>query len=121
MNPRQQTGRLGEQLAKSHLESNGYKILQANYRASGGEIDLIAEKEGEIIFVEVKTRRGLAHGSPEEAITPRKQQHIIAAAQEYLQTTGNEERNWRVDVVAIELGRSDNVLRLEIIQNAVEL
>ena len=121
MNQRQQTGKLGEQLAQRHLKGEGYKILQANYRASGGEIDLIAEKDGEVIFVEVKTRRGLAHGTPEESITPRKQQHIIAAAQEYLQATGNEERNWRIDVVAIELDRSDKVLRLEIIENAVGL
>ena len=120
MNPRQQTGRLGERLAKGRLESNGYTILEANYRASGGEIDLIAEKDSEIVFVEVKTRRGLAHGSPEEAITARKQQHIIATAQEYLQATGNDERDWRIDVVAIELDRSDNVLRIEIIENAVE-
>ena len=121
MNQRQQTGRLGEQLAQRHLAGEGYKILQANYRASGGEIDLIAEKGEEIVFVEVKTRRGLAHGSPEESITPRKQQHIIAAAQEYLQATGNEERNWRIDVVAIELDHRDRVIRMEIIENAVGL
>ncbi len=121
MNPRQQTGRLGEQLARGRLEQKGYTILETNYRTSGGEIDLVAEKDNEIVFVEVKTRRGTRYGSPEEAITTSKQQHIIAAAQEYLQATHNEERNWRVDVVAIELDHGDRVIRMEIIENAVEL
>ena len=67
---RQRVGRLGEDLARSHLESMGYTILEPNYRTRSGEVDLIAEFEGVLIFVEVRTRTGSAFGSPEESLTP---------------------------------------------------
>ena len=54
---RQQTGRLGEKLARRHLESLGFKIVDSNYRTRWGEIDLVAEKNEELVFVEVRTRR----------------------------------------------------------------
>jgi putative endonuclease len=65
-------GRFGEQLAADYLARRGYVILDRNWRSSGGEIDIVARHDGETVFVEVKTRSGLAFGNPLDAITPAK-------------------------------------------------
>src|SRR5579883_2093998 len=70
-------GRTGERLAGEHLIRCGYRVLERNFRCRYGEIDLVAEDEQDLIFVEVKTRRGDAYGRPEEAVTRRKQRKII--------------------------------------------
>lgn len=118
---RQRLGKRGEELARRHLENVGYSILQANYRAKAGEIDLVTEKDGAVVFVEVRTRVGAGFGSPEESITPQKRSHLVAAAQEYLQANDAEERNWRIDLVALELGPRGRIIRLDVVENAVEL
>lgn len=118
---RQQLGKRGEDLAKRHLERSGYSILQANYRAKAGEIDLVAEKGGVLVFVEVRARTGDALGSPEESITPQKRSHLVAAAQEYLQVNQAEGREWRIDLVAVEFNRGGRLERLELLENVVEL
>ena len=116
---RQSLGRRGEQLAAGHLQSLGYSIVQYNYRCPAGEVDLIAWKGDALVFVEVKARRSRRFGLPEEALTPRKQAHLLAAAQTYLQENHLEDAKWRVDVIAIELDSSGNVRRLRHIENAV--
>ena len=119
-NWRQRLGRRGEALVKRHLEASGYSIVESNYRAKRGEIDLIAEKDGGLVFIEVRARQGSGFGSPEESITPSKRAHLVAAAEEYLQSSGAEEVNWRIEVVALELDSRGRVARLDIIENAVE-
>ena len=121
MNARQRTGRLGEDMARKHLESKGYRIIETNHRCPSGEIDIIAELDQTLAFVEVRTRRGPSMGRPEESITPRKQAHMVAAAQEYLQAMDMESRQWRIDVVAVELDRRHGLVRLDVIENAIEL
>ena len=118
--PRQRVGRLGEDLARSHLESIGYTILEANYRTRSGEVDLIAEFDGMLIFVEVRTRTGSAFGSPEESLTPRKRSHLVAVALEYLQEADVADAEWRIDLVAVELRPDGKPVRLDVIENAVE-
>lgn len=118
---RQRLGQRGEEIAKRRLESEGYRVLEANYRAGRAEIDIVAEQGGVLVFVEVRTRTGPSFGQPEESITPSKQAHLVAAAQAYLQEHNAVERDWRVDVVAINVGRDGRVLRLDVIRNAVEL
>ena len=66
---RQRLGRRGEKLAQTHLEGRGYIVLETNYRSPSGEIDLIAKKDGALVFVEVRTVTGTALGIPEESIT----------------------------------------------------
>ncbi len=117
---RQQLGKRGEALARRHLEARGYSVLEANYRAKGGEIDLVCEQDATLVFVEVRARTGYTIGSPEESVTPRKAAHLIAAAQEYLQANNAEEREWRIDLVAIEVGRDGRLQRLDVVENAVE-
>jgi putative endonuclease len=83
---RRETGILGEKLAKDYLKKRGYLIRQSNYRCSEGEVDIIAEHEGYLVFVEVKTRRSLEFGRPEEAITAEKRERLWAVAAHYQQT-----------------------------------
>ena len=121
MNARQRTGRLGEDLAKRHLEALGHRILGTNQRYPSGEIDIIAERDQTLAFIEVRTRRGKSLGSPEESITPRKQAHMVAAAQEYLEVNDIQNRPWRIDVIAVELDHRDALVRLDVIENAIEM
>ena len=113
-------GRRGEQLAEQRLIAGGYAILARNYRCREGEIDLVAQRGETTVFVEVRTRRSEAFGSPEASITPRKRQHLIAAAQSYLQANQLADAAWRIDVVAVELSGRGDVLRVDIIENAIQ-
>ena len=118
--PRQQTGNLGEIIARRHLELRGYRIIETNYRTRMGEIDIVGEKDGEIVFFEVRTRRSREFGTPEESITKRKQAHLSAAAHQYIDSKGWTTRDWRFDLVAIELGPRNVLKRFEIIENVIE-
>ena len=116
---RRRLGQRGEQMAAERLAGMGYQIVERNYRCRAGEIDLVARQAGRWVFVEVRTRRGSAYGTPEESVTARKRAHIIAAAQNYLLAHDALEADWRIDAVAIVLTRSGQVERLEVIENAV--
>lgn len=113
-------GDFGERVAAAHLEAKGYAILERNWSVREGEIDLIASRGSELIFVEVKSRRGRSMGLPEEAITGRKAAHLRAAAAAYLQAHPESPPNQRIDAVVIELDAKGRVLRVEQIENAVE-
>lgn len=116
---RQGLGRTGERLAAEELTRRGYRMLERNFRCRYGEIDLIAEDGCDLIFVEVKTRRGDAYGIPEEAVTLRKQRKIIQVASYYLDLHACAERSWRVDVVAVQLSRSGKLEEIRVHQHAV--
>jgi putative endonuclease len=116
---RQGLGRTGERLAAEALVGRGYRIRERNFRCAYGEIDLVAEDEHDIIFVEVKTRRGTAYGLPEEAVTLRKQQKLVQVASYYLDLQACLERSWRIDVVAIQLSKSGKLEEIRIYQHAV--
>jgi putative endonuclease len=77
-------GKLGEEKAIEFLKKKGYKIIERNYRTKIGEIDLIAKKKREIIFIEVKTRSSDKFGLPEEAVNERKLKKIEQVALTYL-------------------------------------
>ncbi|OGY43028.1 MAG: YraN family protein [Candidatus Buchananbacteria bacterium RIFCSPHIGHO2_01_FULL_39_14] len=93
-------GKIGEKYARHYLWWRGYKILTANYRKRFGEVDLICKKGRTVVFVEVKTRRGLAAGWPEEAVTPEKLEKIMAAGLSYL-AESRRRSDWRIDVLSI--------------------
>ena len=112
-------GRLGERLAAVRLEAAGYEIIARNYRCASGEIDLITRHRGDWVFVEVRARRGRRFGAPEASLTPRKWQHLIAAAQSYLQARALDDVAWRIDLVAVELSPRGELLRVDVIENAV--
>ncbi len=100
-----------EQLAKQYLESKGYTILEENFYAKGGEIDLIAREDGYLVFVEVKYRSSSMSGHPLESVTPQKQNKIRYTAQYYMYKNGiPEDTTCRFDVVAI-LGDEITVIK----------
>ena len=106
------TGALGEDLAADYLEAKGYRVLDRNYRFMREEIDAVCflpaeryEDGGELVFVEVKTRRGHGFGRPEEAVDRSKQEAIMRTAEAYLHERRLDGSPCRFDVVAITLGR----------------
>ena len=97
-----QLGQHGEDLACRYLEKKGYRIRERNWRSRAGEIDIVAEKNGVFIFVEVKMRSSSGFGHPEEAVTATKRQHLIRATQWYCE--GKRIASLcRIDVIAITL------------------
>ncbi len=95
-----QKGIYGEQIAVKFLKNKGYKVLETNWRFQHKEIDIIAQKNNEIVFVEVKSRKNTAFGEPEEAVTEQKQKHLIDAAEAYI-IEKNIDLEARFDVIAI--------------------
>lgn len=81
-------GQTGEELAAIYLERNGFDILERNFRCKIGEIDIIAQKNKILTFVEVKTRLSIVTGHPAEAVTFRKQQKIRRIAEYYMMVNG---------------------------------
>lgn len=96
-------GKLGEQIALGLLRKKGYKILDKNFRSRFGEIDIVAEDRGVLVFVEVKTRWSKKFGNPEEAVTPWKLRAIAKTGDYYKLTHPNTPELIRIDVVAIEI------------------
>ncbi len=116
---RQALGKRGEDLAAEKLSAAGFEIVARNYRCPWGELDLVTRQGDLWVFVEVRTRRGRRFGTPEESITPRKKTHLIQAAQTYLQANELADVDWRIDVVAVELDPKGTLLRVDILENAV--
>ncbi len=116
---RREVGILGEKLARDFLEKRGYHILETNYRCREGEIDIVARHKDSLIFVEVRTKKSLEFGSPEESITPTKKERLKAVAAHYGQNHDDLPSSWRIDVVAIELDKNGQASRIELIENAV--
>ncbi len=100
---RTKLGTQGEAVAAAHLEAQGMSIVGRNFRTRYGEVDLIAQDGDSLVFVEVKTRRSGAYGTPEESVTPRKRERLAKTAQRYLQEQGREQSAWRLDLIAITL------------------
>ena len=99
---RRMFGDASEQFAEQYLIERGYGILDRQFLTRVGEIDLVAEQGGEIVFVEVKARHTHEFGYPEEAVTKSKLRKIAQAAELYLRMKQLTNRSFRVDVVAIE-------------------
>ena len=127
MTPAARLGAWGERQARLYLERRGYRIAAANYRCPDGEVDLIAESGGgdELVFIEVKTRRGRKFGEAEEAITAAKAQRLTAAAEHYLsqrygESPALERTQWRIDLICLQLDPSGKLQSLTHLPNAIE-
>lgn len=96
-------GLTGESDAAAWLESQGYRILERNYRCPYGEVDLVAEDADVLVFVEVKTRASFGFGMPVDSITPAKRRKIARAAGCYLMERVETDCAFRVDVVEVAL------------------
>lgn len=93
-------GKIGEEIACAHLLSEGYEILERNWRFQKAEIDIIAQYKKEIIIVEVKTRNSDFFGDPQEFITPKKIKLLVKAANEYV-ISNDISLSARFDVIAV--------------------
>ncbi|HEU20511.1 MAG TPA: YraN family protein [Deltaproteobacteria bacterium] len=112
------TGKTGEVIALSHLKNNGYKIIDRNYTCSIGEIDIVAVNEGDVVFIEVKSRRSEHFGNPSEAVDINKQKKISRVALFYMKEKNLLGCSARFDVVAVMLVPGKPVV--EVFQNAFE-
>jgi len=111
-------GRRGEDAAAKVLKKNGYRILEKNYRCRYGEIDIVAEQGGVVVFIEVKTRTSDRYGTPGEGVNFRKQRHITQVSSMYLAEKNLTDALVRFDVVSIVL--SGAKFTTEIIRDAFE-
>lgn len=100
-------GKNAEQTAKQFLQNKGLRIVSQNYRCRRGEIDIIAEDGGDIVFVEVRRRR--RHADAAESIDEHKRRRLIAAAMHYL--TGGGAQPCRFDAVLVDADNSVRWLR----------
>ncbi|HCC07556.1 MAG TPA: YraN family protein [Clostridiales bacterium] len=110
-------GGIGEDVAVKFLESKGYNIVERNFDCTVGEIDIIARKDGYLVFIEVKYRKNLSYGYPVEAVTYSKQKNIRRVATWYIKYKNLIfEKNFRFDVVGM-LGELEHPT-ISLIENA---
>ncbi len=99
-----ETGEKGEKIALKYLKKQGYKILEKNYRALRGEIDIIAVDKNTLVFIEIKTNNLRGAVPPEMRVNAAKQRQIGKIARAYLQQTGRTECDCRFDVIGVIIG-----------------
>ena len=105
MNSKQALGQLGEDIAVRYLEQEGYEVIARNWRDGHREIDIICRLGPDLIFVEVKTRRGRTFGMPEESISKSKKRAVMGAAVVFM--AHHRHRDIRFDVIAILLEKAE--------------
>jgi putative endonuclease len=126
---RQSFGRRGEQLAATHLERHGWRIVERNFRTRAGEIDLIAARSGTLAFCEVKTlvaRRAPPASGPDnplESVGPEKRSRVRRMARAWLAEQARGERavrhaSLRLDVIGVLLAPDGTLLRLDHLESA---
>lgn len=111
-------GKVGEDIAHLHLLSEGYRILDRNYRCKLGEIDIVAKDGKFLVFVEVKARQGVQFGYPREAVDRYKQAKLRNLASLYLSNKKLWENLIRFDVVEIIMETATKARSVEVIKNA---
>ena len=92
---------LGENLAVNYLKKRGYKIIERNFTARHGEIDIIAKDRNEIVFIEVKSRTNLLYGKPAEAVDKTKKKHLKSVINYYLYKNKLENSFVRIDIIEV--------------------
>ena len=117
---RRRLGDFGERMAIALLESKGYLIRETNFRTRYGEIDIIAEKDESLVFVEVRAKRGDAMGSAAESIDRRKRKRLVMLAQLYCQQQSPLPSTWRLDVISVDLTKDGKLSEIRHITNAIE-
>ncbi len=95
------TGRAGEKAVADYIKSRKMNVVEKNYVTPFGEIDIIAEDDDYIVFIEVKTRSGDRYGAPSEAVDKTKRKHIVDSAKYYLKVTNSTEAFTRFDVAEV--------------------
>jgi putative endonuclease len=121
LDSRKELGARGEKLAARFLKRRGYKIIQRNYRCKLGEIDIIAQQDKTIVFVEVRTKQTERFGAPQYSITATKRRQISKVALSYIREKRLMGQSCRFDVMAVIFSPESRKPRIDHIQNAFEL
>jgi putative endonuclease len=100
---RQRLGQRGETLACEELEGLGYTIVDRRFRTRFGEIDVIADDHGTLVFVEVKTKTDSTFSDPVESVTKDKQRRLVSMAEQYVAYQQNDQMPCRFDVVTVDI------------------
>ena len=116
MKHNQRVGKWGEETAVEYLKHKGYEIAGQNVRTPYGEIDIVARQGDITIFIEVKARTSNKMGLPEESITARKREHMVACAEHY--AAEHEIDHWQIDVISIE-GKPGSAPKVTYFENAI--
>lgn len=109
-------GEEGERIAEAWLVQRGWRILDRRFRSGHRDLDLVAEREGVVAFVEVKARRGRSFGHPVEAVNWRKQRELTRSAAVWIARFGDAKQAFRFDVVGVLLDESGT--RIHHVENA---
>lgn len=113
---RQLLGLQGESMACAELERMGYVIVERRFRTRFGEIDVVADDGGTVVFVEVKAKTDASFSDPVESVTRQKQRRLVSMAEQYVAYRGLDQRPCRFDVVAIDT--STEPARITVYQDA---
>lgn len=116
MKHNQTVGHWGEETAVAYMSQRGYEIVARNARTPYGEIDIIAKQSDITIFVEVKTLTSSRNFFPEQNVTARKREHMLACAEHY--AAENAIDHWQIDVIAIE-GKQGREPKISHFENAI--
>lgn len=109
-------GELGEEKAADMLAGKGYKILERNNQNKYGEIDIVALKDDELVFVEVRSKTGTNFGLPEETVKHRKKKKLIRNAKRYI-SYKSIDKPYRIDVIGVVFNKSKKVERIKHYKN----
>jgi putative endonuclease len=112
-------GEIGERVAERWLRRKGWRIVQRRFRNGHRDIDLVAEREGLIAFVEVKARKGAEFGLPVEAVNWRKQRELSRSAHVWIERHGRPEDSYRFDVIGVLVEGA--MVRVRHVENAFSL
>lgn len=116
---RQAFGATGELIAERWLRRQGWRIVQRRFRSGRRDIDLVAERDGTVAFVEVKARRGELFGDPVEAVSWRKQRELSRSAKVWIDRHGRPHEAYRFDVIGVLV--SGERVRIRHVVNAFSL
>ena len=119
LSPKARVGAQGEAMAAAYLQRQGYAIIERNYRCPEGEVDVVARERDTLVFVEVRTRRGSGMGTPQESVTAAKRERLIAVAQRFLLEHPESPADWRIDLIAIQMGQGGRSPHIEHLRHAV--
>ncbi len=122
MVPNQELGKQGEDAAVAFLKKKGYQILARNVRTPSGELDIVAEHDSQVVFVEVKTRTRKKYGHPWEAVNKAKQKKLALLAKIYISKNRLQNKVCRFDVIGvIPQGDSQDTWDIALAQDAFRM
>lgn len=116
----QKTGEIGENIAVRFLMKHNFSIVERNYTKKWGEIDIVAEKENKIYFIEVKSVSKITYsGRPEDNMHPWKLKRMARVIQTYLMSRKMSEREWQVDLLVVFLNLKDKTARIKVVEDII--